>query len=111
MAGQVDVVAAIESHCKAIITIVNKQTRSEDLNHDGILKHIQLQEMRILDTCKVLREYRRLRSENIYIYDTREGEYRPASKAEKVKICRRLLEERGLIDVAEPTLVGSFTEK
>lgn len=93
-----DIISVIEAHAKATSEAINRQIRSDDLQHDGILKQIQLQMLRILDTCKVLREYRKLRQEVIYIYDTRDEEFRESSKTEKIKICRKLLQQRGLIE-------------
>ena len=107
---KVDTISAIESHAKAIVTVITK-AEADDLEQGSILKNIQRVQERVLETCKVIREYRKLKAEAIYIYDTRDDEFRPASKSEKIKISRKLLEARGLIEGGEKAYIGSFTDK
>lgn len=93
-----DIITVVEKNAKGIIAAIQGEKRDNDPHGTGVLKQIQFECERILDTCATLRKYRTLKSHAIYIYDSRNDDFHEADKTAKMKIARKLLLSEGLIE-------------
>ncbi len=98
MSTKGDIITIVEKNAKGIIAAIQGETRGNDPRDNGVLKQIQFECERILDTCATLRKYRQIKSHAIYIYDSRNDDFREADKTAKMKIARNLLLSQGLIE-------------
>ena len=92
MGRQADVLDIVERNVKPCIEALNQ--RLEDPDENSALFQIRVTLESAISRVEILREYRKLRSKAIFLWDSVNDEFKEATKGQRMKIARNLLYER-----------------